>query len=870
MNSGRPSPGSKLYPRSSPGAGGSSARRLQQEKDRIAAMMLRVAAAAAAMSALVLVLLLSSASAASQLEEAAEEAAATLGRAGAAGRRHAALNAAGKPLLTPMAITISGHEALFEVPQRPRHMLILLHKCGRSAGDHWPRSQACPDCAGLPQEVSKTKQALARGYVVVAISSADREQGGGRRCFKLADDGEAVARAVAELPAKFKLKEGYKVFIDGASSGGSLALRMPQDGLAKFDGIIAEVIAPTGMAALLPRMRDFPPAVYIHAPRDTSMEDKVQENLAALRAANLTVADVELRPLPLSATFFSDRSPSVSRRLSELVYKKIKGLGLLDGRGYIAEGADPGTQGEAWGKVRAYLSEDLRPQLPKMKGQRERSVPLLLTHVFQQVSLAWARHETVGDYMTAALLWLEAGGQGDLQALADKHRDISLLVTVPRLPVWAAEVTPDPLEDALRLAASVRVSLRDAWVRAGVRVTLRPLLRRLPVVGAVQVGLTRVPEFGYELALSKASAALVPLIREWLDGAVRDMVLQPWVLPDHAVFPLEPGAPDLERPAGILAVRVLGAEHVPRPGLLSGAPRPMLELFLRDAQRRQTAAAPAGAATDWGRPCFELPVSLPEHQQLSVILYHYADFSPNDELGRASLPLRDLRPGEQQTVELLLRAHAEEVHEEQQERMSWGDRAAMALARPFTKKGGDTCRLRLQVTYLPLSEAQAAAVMQQQGLPVPERGGAGALPPLALRLLRSGLLVVAVPCAKGVMAGLGASASLFKPFFKVLARVAGQQAETDSARANRSGVVEFSRPLAMHLEQGVLDAAEDGAVELELVAHTWMQGVHSCGRLHLPLAQLVRGDRIEGWRTLEGGGSGHGCIKLVAQFKPFF
>ena len=31
--------------------------------------------------------------------------------------------------------------------------------------------------------------------------------------------------------------------------------------------------------------------------------------------------------------------------------------------------------------------------------------------------------------------------------------------------------------------------------------------------------------------------------------------------------------------------------------------------------------------------------------------------SPNDELGRASLPLRDLRPGEQQTVELLLRAH---------------------------------------------------------------------------------------------------------------------------------------------------------------------------------------------------------------------
>lgn len=35
-----------------------------------------------------------------------------------------------------------------------------------------------------------------------------------------------------------------------------------------------------------------------------------------------------------------------------------------------------------------------------------------------------------------------------------------------------------------------------------------------------------MPEFGYELDLSIASAALVPLIKEWLDAAVRDMVLQ--------------------------------------------------------------------------------------------------------------------------------------------------------------------------------------------------------------------------------------------------------------------------------------------------------------------------------------------------------
>lgn len=66
-------------------------------------------------------------------------------------------------------------------------------------------------------------------------------------------------------------------------------------------------------------------------------------------------------------------------------------------------------------------------------------------------------------------------------------KDVRLRIVVPRLPVAVAEVTPDPVEEALRLMSHLRVRLCDAWIRAGVRVTLRPLLSRLPVVGAVQV-----------------------------------------------------------------------------------------------------------------------------------------------------------------------------------------------------------------------------------------------------------------------------------------------------------------------------------------------------------------------------------------------
>lgn len=43
---------------------------------------------------------------------------------------------------------------------------------------------------------------------------------------------------------------------------------------------------------------------------------------------------------------------------------------------------------------------------------------------------------------------------------------------------------------------------------------------------------------------------------------VKESVLQPWVLPDHYFQPIDAGVPDLERPAGILAVKVEGVSKV--------------------------------------------------------------------------------------------------------------------------------------------------------------------------------------------------------------------------------------------------------------------------------------------------------------------
>lgn len=43
-------------------------------------------------------------------------------------------------------------------------------------------------------------------------------------------------------------------------------------------------------------------------------------------------------------------------------------------------------------------------------------------HFWECISLAWGRHETVGEYLTAVLAWLEGGGRRDIAPLARRLR----------------------------------------------------------------------------------------------------------------------------------------------------------------------------------------------------------------------------------------------------------------------------------------------------------------------------------------------------------------------------------------------------------------------------------------------------------------
>ena len=108
----------------------------------------------------------------------------------------------------------------------PIGTLFLAHGCHHSATDFWPRTPgACDDCLGLPIETGIVAQALLQGWVVVAVSSVDRD----RRCWS-SKDLPRIASAVRFVQGRAGLDKNSPVAAIGASSGGKMVSQLSRSG----------------------------------------------------------------------------------------------------------------------------------------------------------------------------------------------------------------------------------------------------------------------------------------------------------------------------------------------------------------------------------------------------------------------------------------------------------------------------------------------------------------------------------------------------------------------------------------------------------------------------------------------------------------
>ena len=285
-----------------------------------------------------------------------------------------------------------GPEVMWELPNStPHSALFLAHGCNHQGTDFWSASSACPRCLGLPEEVRITKAALAAGFAVVAITSADRSSG----CWDFEVDGPVVKESIAVWKAVADLPASLPLVAFGASSGGAFVLQLPT--LLKCAAIISQIMA------IPPQMLppDAPPTLFVHMPRDVRTAGYVHKCVRRLGGQGVAAHALEVPPQKPTADFFLARIERLAPETAHALHAALRRAGLLDADGYLAN--DP--RRTPWRD--ALASAALRAALPgPAAGGAPDSLVGDQSAVAEALNVAWAAHEIASDPMATTLAWL--------------------------------------------------------------------------------------------------------------------------------------------------------------------------------------------------------------------------------------------------------------------------------------------------------------------------------------------------------------------------------------------------------------------------------------------------------------------------------
>lgn len=165
------------------------------------------------------------------------------------------------------------------------------------------------------------------------------------------------------------------------------------------------------------------------------------------------------------------------------------------------------------------------------------------------------------------------GGGGPAEALiADISFDWASKMQVQMQMKTLADTTPGVIDRMLSVvfrAVRLKVIVRDLVARGNMRVVVSPLLREIPVAGAVRVSFLGAPTVSYLVTSLGTNPLMIPGLEAWLNSFISNQVLQPFTFPEGftvnfaELFGLDV-APSPVRPEGILSVTVHSASNVPR------------------------------------------------------------------------------------------------------------------------------------------------------------------------------------------------------------------------------------------------------------------------------------------------------------------
>ncbi|KAG2437736.1 hypothetical protein HYH02_011113 [Chlamydomonas schloesseri] len=336
--------------------------------------------------------------------------------------------------------SIKGTEVVWQLPaegaKAAKGVVFMAHGCSHGAIDFWPKSDGCPQCTGLPEEMNITLHVLKRGYAAVAISSYDRQMS---RCWQnmwgsrdeilntASDfaDFTRVENALKTLLAREGL-EAAPLFAFGASSGGGFVLGLPPVMPGVFSGVAAQIMggAPKHFAAY-ERAREtdsvsshWPPTALVHMPRDSHIAQLVDINMKELKALNIPYLEIQIPPQPLTPLYMAQRcAPEVDEATSKALYEALKAADYLDADGFLRH--NPRLAPD-W---RMILQ---RANVPGVTSGKLRLEPDL-SPIAEELNHLYGAHEISSESTTDLLDWWEkslAAIPADLRAVGIKGEEV--------------------------------------------------------------------------------------------------------------------------------------------------------------------------------------------------------------------------------------------------------------------------------------------------------------------------------------------------------------------------------------------------------------------------------------------------------------
>ncbi|KAL4444585.1 hypothetical protein ABPG77_002402 [Micractinium sp. CCAP 211/92] len=458
---------------------------------------------------------------------------------------------------------------------------------------------------------------------------------------------------------------------------------------------------------------------------------------------------------------------------------------------------------------------------------------------------------------------------------------------VPKAATHAATRLPvfSQLVDMISNIVIIKVAVENMTLNGRLRLTLRPLLGNLPLVGSVQMAFTEIPKFAFDLTVYGGDVSVLPGMETWLHGLITDAVLAPFVLPEKLTIPfVDTASQDFERPRGLLqaGVKVIEAEHVPRMDLLSKSD-PYVELSVRAKNKVKTQVLENTHRPQWNED-FSLMVHFPETQVLTCKLYDYDVFDRDDEIGRCTLKVRNLReerevdewytvepPHQEQPASGKYRAAGNPISGVVKE----GQKAVGALIRPWdTAKGlrgrltrgrvKHKCRLHLKVRFLEFRPEEVDAAVEARRDPGKgwARDTLAQASPLVRQALQGGALCVRILRVEG-LAGRTWLLGGWRPSVQVRVWFAGEMKKTLSVKGKKDA---YNVDQELEFVIGGDVASQPHCLEMEVWDVHWRNAFK--GRAGLPF-RAIRDAKL--WRgTLDLKDARQGRISLEAQWMAAF